>query len=75
MVQAIINISEHANRILNIIKAKHGLRDKSRAIEVIAKEYEEEIMEPELRPKYLQKLEKIRKGKYLTREEFEKEVG
>ena len=28
-----------------------------------------------VRTEYLKKLEKIRMGKYLTREEFEKEVG
>lgn len=55
MVQAIINISEHANRILNIIKAKYGLKDKSEAIDRIAEKYEEVILEPELRPEYVKK--------------------
>lgn len=65
MVQAIITISEHANRVLNIVKAKYGLRDKSQAIELVAEKYEEEIMEPELRPEYIEKLKKIQKGKYI----------
>ncbi|MBI2173073.1 MAG: DUF2683 family protein [Candidatus Aenigmarchaeota archaeon] len=34
MVQAVVKLSEHTNRILNIVKAKYGLRDKSEAIEV-----------------------------------------
>ena len=63
MVQAIINISEESNRVLNIIKAKYSLRDKSQAIEVMAKQYEDEILEPELRPEYLQKAEKIKQEK------------
>ena len=64
MVKAIININENTNRLLNILKAKYGLKDKSQAIEKMAEEYEEEILEPELRPEYVEKLKKIRKGKY-----------
>ncbi|MBI2654024.1 DUF2683 family protein [Candidatus Woesearchaeota archaeon] len=63
MVQAIINISEKANRVLNIVKAKYGLKDKSEAINIMAEEYEQEIIEPELRPEYIGKLEKIQKQK------------
>ena len=74
MVQAIVDISMEANRVLNIIKAKYGLRDKSQAINTLAREYEEEMLEPELRPEYVKKLEKIRAGKYYTREEFEKRL-
>ena len=65
MVQAVINIDEHANRVLNVIKAKYGLKDKSEAINLVIGGYEESFLEPELRPGYLQKLEKIRKGRYI----------
>lgn len=75
MVQAIININDHANRILNIIKAKFGLKDKSEAINIMAEQYEEGILEPELRPEYIKKLMKITKGKYLSRKEFEKRIA
>ena len=64
MVQAMININEESNRVLNIVKAKYGLKDKSEAIDVVVKEYEENFLEPELRPEYVKKLEKIRRGKY-----------
>lgn len=74
MVQAIINIEEHTNQILNIIKAKFGLKDKSQAIDMMAVQYEEEILEPELRPEYKAKLAKILKGRHLSRAEFEKEA-
>jgi len=63
MVQAIINIKENTNRVLNILKAKYGLKDKSQAIDVMAKEYEQEILEPELRPEYIEKAKKIMKEK------------
>jgi len=61
MVQAIINIEEHTNRILNMVKAKYGLKDKSQAIDQMALQYEQEIMEPEIRPEYAKKLLKIDK--------------
>ena len=59
MVQTIINIEEHTNRILNIIKAKYSLKDKSSAIDLMATQYEEEILEPELKPEYIEKAKKI----------------
>ncbi len=63
MVQAMINISEEANRILNIIKAKFGLKDKSEAINLVVQKYEEELLEPELRPEYVEKLKRREKEK------------
>ncbi len=66
MVQAIININEKANRVLNIVKAKFGLKDKSEAINVVAEQYGEEILEPELRPEYIEKLKGIKKTKGIS---------
>lgn len=53
MVKAIIDISQHANQILNIVKAQYNLRDKSEAIEAVVKLYEKELMGIQLRPGYL----------------------
>ena len=74
MVQAVIKIDERTNRILNIVKAKHGLRDKSQAIDLVVNEYEQYHLEPELRPDYKNKLAKILNSKHLSREQFDKEV-
>ena len=63
MVQAIININEHTNRILNIVKAKYDLNDKSAAIDLMAMQYEEEILDPELKPEYIEKARKINQQK------------
>ncbi len=65
MVQNIINLNERYDRILNIVKAKFGLKNKSQAVSLIIHVYEDNFLEPELRPEYLKKLEKIRKGKYI----------
>ena len=64
MVQAIINIEDETNRVLNIVKAKFGLKDKSEAIDVMAEQYEKELLEPQLRPEYIEKLKRIEKEGY-----------
>lgn len=56
MVNALIQVNENANRVLNIIKAKYGLKDKSEAINLMAEQYEEEILEPELRPEFIERI-------------------
>jgi len=66
MVQAIINIDDQTNRVLNIVKAKFGLKDKSEAIDIMAQQYEESILEPGLRPEYIEKARKIMKNKKIA---------
>ena len=76
MVQAVVKITDHTNRILNILKAQYGLKDKSEAIDLMATRYEEEILEPELKPEYIEKAKKIKKKKAIkigSFEDFEKE--
>lgn len=71
MVQAIIDIEEKTNKVLNIVKAKYGLKDKSQAINHVVLAYEEQLLEPQLRPEYKQKLDTIKKGKHLSRKELD----
>ena len=66
MVQAIIDIQDHTNRVLNIVKAKYGLKDKSKAIDIMAEQYEEGILEPELKPEYIEKARKIMKQRKIN---------
>ncbi len=61
MVKAIVEIDEEANRVINILKAQYGLRDKSQAINEMAKQYKVLVLESEVRPEYLKKLDKIHK--------------
>lgn len=63
MVKALIDISEEANRMINIVKAEHGLKDKSQAINTMAREYKESVFEPRIRPEYIRKLKRIQKEK------------
>ena len=61
MVQAMIEIPDEANHILNIVKARYNLKTKSEAIAKIVLECGENILEPEIRPEYLEKLKRIEK--------------
>jgi len=63
MVHAMIKISESANQILNIVKAKFNLRDKSEAIEKVVIEYGKDLLEPGLRPEFIEKIKSIEKKK------------
>jgi hypothetical protein len=56
MVKAIVNIDENANRILNIVKAKENLKDKSEVINLILNIYGKEMLESELRPEFIKEL-------------------
>ncbi|MBU3906780.1 MAG: DUF2683 family protein [Nanoarchaeota archaeon] len=64
MVQAMIEIPKEANHILNIVKARYNLKTKSEAIAKIVLECGANIIEPELRPEYLEKLRKIEEEGY-----------
>ncbi|MDP3103312.1 MAG: DUF2683 family protein [Candidatus Methanoperedens sp.] len=63
MVKAIVDINERANRVLNIVKAKRGLRTKSEAINIVVNEYGKSLLEPELRPEFIKKIKARQKEK------------
>jgi hypothetical protein len=76
MVKSIVNLNEETNRVINVVKAKYGFKDKSQALNVIIKHFEECELEPQVRPEYIEKLEKIRKhGKFVKVKNFSKEFG
>ena len=67
MVQAIVSLGEYENRVLTIVKGKFGLKNKSDAVNLIINKFEEELLEPELRPEFIQKIKRIEKeGKFKT---------
>ena len=63
MVQAIVNLGEYEDRILTIVKGKFGVKNKSDAVNFVIDKFEQEFLEPELRPEYSEKLKKIDKEK------------
>ena len=66
MPKAVVDLSEHANRIVNVVKARDGLRGKNEAIEAIVAAYEERILDPALRPEFVEDLQRVRRGPFRT---------
>jgi hypothetical protein len=64
MPKAIIELSEHAHRVVNVVKAKEGLKSKSEAIERIVEEFEQHVLNPSLRPEFGEQVHAIRKGRF-----------
>jgi len=75
MVKAIIELNEHKNRVLNIVKGKFGLKNKSEAINLIIEKYEEEFLEPELKPEFIEKMKKREKEETVKIDDFRKHFG
>lgn len=75
MVQAMINISKEANQILNIIKAKYDLKDKSQAIEKITNIVDVNYLEPELQPQFISKIKSLQGEKTMKIKNFNKHFG
>ncbi len=75
MVQALIDLDVNANRVLNIVKAKFGLKDKSEAIKAVIDYYIENEKEPELRPEFIEQLKANEKGRFVKVESFSKRYG
>lgn len=75
MVQAMIDISKNANQILNIVKAKYNLKDKSKAIDKVVLYYGESFLEPELRPEFINKIKKRQLEPTVKIKDFKKHFG
>ena len=75
MVQAMIQISDEANQILNIVKARYDLKDKSHAIEKVVIEFGEDFLEPQLRPEFIQKMKNRQREKTVKVSDFRKHFG
>ena len=65
-----IQISRNANQVLNIVKAKYNLKDKSQAIEKVVLEYGENFLEPELHPEFIEKMKKRKQEKTVKISDF-----
>lgn len=75
MVQAMIQISDEANQILNIVKARYALKDKSDAIEKVIMTFGDDFLEPQLRPEFIQKMKERQAEKTIKVKDFKKHFG
>ena len=62
MVKALFDIPERENRILNIVKGKHGFKTKEQAFIFVIQKHEQNL-EPEIRPEFITRIRKIEKEK------------
>jgi len=75
MVNALIKINDNINRILNFVKVKYDLKDKSEAVEFIVNRYIDNEDEPELRPEFIKKMKAIQKQRTIKVNDFAKRYG
>lgn len=76
MVKTVFDLDEMESRVINIVKAKYGFKDKSQALSVIIKRYEECEFKPQLRPEFISEIEEtIKKGKFVKVKDFAEEYG
>ncbi len=64
MVYARVVLNDYTNKVLNVIKAKYGLNDKSEALNKFADLYGEKEVKKEVSDKYVKKILKIAKEDY-----------
>jgi len=65
MVSAMVELTEHANWVLNVVKAKYKLRTKSEAINKAMEEYEEQLLDRPFKPEFVKEVKRrLKEGKY-----------
>ena len=74
MVSALVKINESTNQVLNVVKAKYGLKDKGKAIELVVTKYIQEE-EPELKPEFIKKIRAIEKQNSIAVKNFAERYG
>ncbi len=75
MVKALIELDENLNRVLNLVKAKYGFRDKSEAINFVVSKYIDDEAEPDLRPEFIEKMKKRQLEPTVKINDFKKHFG
>ena len=79
MVQALLDLDDNTNRVLNVIKAKYDLKDKSQVVTLLVQKYIDDSEDEELKPEFVKEILRIEKeGKFhhfKNMEEFEKRIG
>ena len=59
MVYARVELDGYTNKVLNVVKAKYGLKDKSSAINKMADLFGDEIVEREAGSAYMKELDRL----------------
>jgi hypothetical protein len=75
MVKSLINLTDYEDAVVNIVKAKFGFKNKNEAIRFIISQFENEFLEPELRPEFIERMEE-RQGEPIEKvKDFKRRFG
>lgn len=74
MVQALVKLDDETNRVLNVVKAANGFKDKAETIEFVVHKYVE-FEEPELKLTFVDKMKKAEKQPNIRVKNFAKRYG
>ncbi len=75
MVNALIRIGNDTNKVLNIVKAQHGFKDKGDAVDFVVRRFIDIEGEPGLRPEFVEKIKRIEKQESIRVEDFAERYG
>lgn len=75
MVQCFVSLDDSANRVVNVVKAKYGLKDKSEALNALIREYADSVLEPQFRPQFVQSVKRAASGPKKKVTDFGREYG
>ena len=75
MVQALFDLTDFGDRVLNIVKAKYGFRRKQEAANFILEDAGQRFLEPELRPEYVQRARRVQREKTVSVSDFGTHYG
>jgi len=79
MSQVTVKLSDVLDKVVGVVKGVRGFRSKDEAIQFIIREKGKEILERELRPKFVKKILKLEKTgkftKYGSMKQFEDELN
>lgn len=64
MVLARLELNDYTNKVLNIVKIKFDLKDKSEALNKFVFEYGEEVLEKQAKPEYVKKILEMEKNHF-----------
>ncbi len=82
MVDARVSLTKYSNHVLNVVKAKYDLKDKSAALNKFIEDYAGEEVEREVKDSYIKKILKIEEDHFkkygyrkMSDKEFDKLFG
>ena len=76
MVTALLDLDDNTNRVLNVIKAKYDLKDKSQVVTLLVQKYIDDSEDRELKPEFIKEIQRLEKeGKFIKVDDFAARYG